>query len=280
MFYFLPVKFSMPWKMPTTSPKMKSNRFIGSTAWQKRMKWNPNGSPLNHLFFSIALMIFLAVGSGFRIGKKRDFTPLNMPVFIKYGATVLTFTLLFACLSSMRSESDHPVTAHLLAAYTDMRGFEIIPAADAILHTWPKFLFSISGRNASVTSIGAVALMFIVRVMSLTLCSANVLLFATMPAQLIIMSMPPLFLLAIFAASCTCSAFDTSTFWVKTLPSGVYSALAFAMLSSLISQMVRLCAPFSRTMRPIIFPMPEPPPVISTLVALIFVIVLYVLVRS
>ena len=99
------------------------------------MKWNPNGSPLNHLFFSIALIIFLAVGSGFRIGKKRDFTPENIPVLMKYGATVLTFTLLFACLSYMRSESDQPVTAHLLAAYTDMRGFEIIPAADAILHT-------------------------------------------------------------------------------------------------------------------------------------------------
>ena len=31
-YYFLPVKLSIPWKIPTTSPKIKSNNFIGRIA--------------------------------------------------------------------------------------------------------------------------------------------------------------------------------------------------------------------------------------------------------
>ena len=52
---------------------------------------------------------------GFNIGKTFEFTPSNIPVFMKYGATVVTFTRLFICLSSMRMDSVQPTTAHLLA---------------------------------------------------------------------------------------------------------------------------------------------------------------------
>lgn len=44
-------------------------------------------------------------------------------------------TLLFISCSSILTESDQPMTPHLLAAYTDIFGLESIPPAEAIVQT-------------------------------------------------------------------------------------------------------------------------------------------------
>ena len=71
--------------------------------------------PLKSFSFSIALIILAAVFSGFNIGKTFELTPSNIPVLMNYGATVVTLTLLFICLSSILIDSVRPTTAHLLA---------------------------------------------------------------------------------------------------------------------------------------------------------------------
>ena len=120
------------------------------------------------LSFSIALMILAAVFSGSSMGNIFEFTPSNIPVLMKYGAMVVAFTLLRAILSSTLRDSVQPITAHLLAQYTESLGTPSIPAAEAMLQICPLLRAIISGIIASATSIGAVALTSIVIRMSLS----------------------------------------------------------------------------------------------------------------
>ena len=173
----------------------------------------------------------------------------------------------------MRTLSLQPITAHLLAAYTDIRGLEIIPAADAMLHMCPWLRSIIPGRNCCAITIGAIELIFIVRSMSLTLCWSNVLLLATIPAQFIRMSTLPHSLVVIRATFSTWSLSDTSSLYPITLPIFLNSLIVDAMLSSLMSQIIRHLAPFSSAIRPIILPIPDAPPVIRTQLPLILVII-------
>ena len=127
------------------------------------------------------------------------------------------------------------------------------------------------------TSIGAVALMSMVRLMSPTVCWSNVLLPLTTPAQLMRRSTSPTSDLTAAYAALIFSSSATLTLYVNTLPAApaVFSrsALAAAILASLISQMMSDAAPFSRQMRPMILPIPDAPPVISTFFELILNII-------
>ena len=93
--------------------------------------------------------------------------------------------------SSMRTESDHPMTAHFDAAYTDILGFDSMPPAEAMLHTCPLPRRFMSGNACRATYMGAMVLMRMVRSISDTSTRSKVLLLVMMPAQLMTMSTSP-----------------------------------------------------------------------------------------
>ena len=94
-------------------------------------------------------------------------------------------TFFFICCSSMRTESLQPITAHLLAAYTDIFGLLIMPASDAMLQMCPSFASSIGCSACSDSTIGAIVFTPRVRRTSAIVLLLKVWLPRTMPAQLI-----------------------------------------------------------------------------------------------
>lgn len=113
-------------------------------------------------------------------------------------------------LSSILTESDQPIAPHLLAAYTDILGLDSMPAADAIVQMWPLLRFSMPGRTARATSIGAIVLMPIVLVISAVVILSNVLFPVTIPAQFMSMSTSPHSAIVFLYEASTASLFDTS----------------------------------------------------------------------
>ena len=71
-------------------------------------------------------------------------------------------------------------------------------------------------------------------------------------------------LITLLYASVTSSFPETSTMYPFTLPNWLSSLTADDMLWGFISHIIRQEAPFSNAIRPIIFPIPEAPPVINT----------------
>ena len=104
-------------------------------------------------------------------------------------------------------------------------------------------------------------LMSMVRMMSLSVCSAKVLLLVMMPALLMRMSTSAA--VAALAASMD-SGEEISARKPLMGPFGESSWTVAAMAASLMSQIRTCAAPFSRQRRAMIFPIPEQPPVMST----------------
>lgn len=184
----------------------------------------------------------------------------------------MTFT--FDCILSISSlkESLHPITAHLLAAYTLIFGLLTIPAAEAIFTICPCLAAIIPGNNALVICISALQLIIMVR--SISSCVWSVKNFpTTIPALLINISIPPISVFKRFAASSTasvCITFTTACFTVY--PRVLNSSTVCNNIVSFISQITRVPNPFSSSILPIIFPIPEAPPVISAFLCSIWLI--------
>ena len=190
---------------------------------------------------------------------------------------MVTCTLLFISCNSIRTESDHPTAAHLLAAYTLILGLDIMPPAEAIVQMCPSLRCTMSGSICRATYMGAMAFTIIVRFISSSVHWSKVLLLVMMPALFISMSTSPTSFFTLSYCSATISCLDTSTRYPCTVPFLPSSFTVSSMLSWFMSQMTRAFAPFSRAISPISRPIPEAPPVISTILPLIFDIFLFTL---
>ena len=98
---------------------------------------------------------------------------------------VVKCTFFFIWCNSIRTESLQPITAHLLAAYTDIFGLLIMPASDAILQICPSFTSNIGCNACSASTIGAIVFTPKVSRTSAIVLLLKVWLPRTIPAQFI-----------------------------------------------------------------------------------------------